>query len=122
MFIMLFIIYLLDDFRIFVGDIGNDCSEDLLKQAFSAYSSLQKVRVIKKRSSNKSRSYAFLSFSDPHEFLRALKEMNGKYVGSRPIRLSRSKWKDRLLYDPQNPPAQTASENVKTKSKKRTKQ
>lgn len=113
-------VFVIDDFRLFVGDIGNDCSEELLRDAFKGYPSLQKVRVIKKRSSNKSRSYGFLSFSDPKEFLRALKEMNGKYVGTRPIRLMRSKWKDRLVYDPKNPPAPSPSSSPST-SKKKTK-
>lgn len=116
----LFIYLFIDDFRLFVGDIGNDCSEELLREAFKGYPSLQKVKVIKKRSSNKSRSYGFLSFSDPKEFLSALREMNGKYVGTRPIRLMRSKWKDRLVYDPKNPPAPSPSPSSST-SKKKTK-
>lgn len=118
-YIIIFIINI-DDFRLFVGDIGNDCSEELLRQAFKGYPSLQKVRVIKKRSSNKCRGYAFLSFADPKDFLNALKEMNGKYVGTRPIRLMRSKWKDRLIYDPKNPPplsSSSSSSKKKTKSK-----
>lgn len=106
-----------DDYRLFVGDIGNDCTEELLRQAFKGYPSLQKVRVIKKRSSNKSRGYAFLSFSDPKDFLNALREMNGQYVGTRPIRLMRSKWKDRLIYDPKNPPPPTSNSKKKTKQK-----
>lgn len=40
-------------------------------------------------------SSGFVSFSDPADMLRALKEMNFKYVGNRPIRVLRSKWKDR---------------------------
>ena len=40
-------------------------------------------------------SYGFVSFKDPTDFTRAIKELNGKYVGSRPIKLSKSSWKDR---------------------------
>ena len=36
-----------------------------------------------------------MSFKDPADFTRAIKELNGKYVGSRPIKLSKSNWKDR---------------------------
>lgn len=34
--------------------------------------------------------YAFLAFSDPEDFLLAWKQMDGKYVGNRPIRLSKA--------------------------------
>ena len=39
----------------------------------------------------------FVSFMDPNDMLKAIKEMNYKYVGNRPIRVLRSKWKDRWL-------------------------
>lgn len=31
--------------------------------------------------------YGFIAFGDPEDFLKAWKEYDGKYVGSRPIRL-----------------------------------
>lgn len=31
--------------------------------------------------------YGFIAFSDPEDYLKAWKEMDGKYVGNRPIRL-----------------------------------
>ena len=43
------------------------------------------------------RRYGFVSFKDPSDFTRAIKELNGKYVGSRPIKLSKSSWKDRNI-------------------------
>ena len=30
---------------------------------------------------------------DPNDFLRALKEMNNKYIGNRPVKLKASTWK-----------------------------
>ena len=33
-----------DDFRIFVGDIGNDCTDELLRQTFNRYPSFQKAK------------------------------------------------------------------------------
>lgn len=35
--------------------------------------------------------YGFIAFSDPEDFLRAWKENDGKYIGNRPIRLSKVK-------------------------------
>ncbi|PAV21187.1 RNA-binding domain-containing [Pyrrhoderma noxium] len=76
-------------FRLFVGDLSNDVSEDVLSSAFSAYTSFTKARVIKDRLSQKVK-YGFVAFSDPEDFLRAWKEMNGKYVGNRPIKLRKA--------------------------------
>jgi len=30
---------------------------------------------------------------DPNDFLKALKEMNNKYIGNRPVKLKASNWK-----------------------------
>lgn len=55
----------------------------------------------------KSKGYGFVAFADPEDFLKAWKEMDGKYVGSRPIRIKKAQTdathvdigyrKDRLL-------------------------
>jgi RNA recognition motif-containing protein len=45
----------------------------------------------------KTKGYGFVSFSDPQDFLKVLKEMNGKYIGNRPCKIRRSEWKDRSV-------------------------
>lgn len=76
-------------FRLFVGDLSNDVSDDVLANAFNKYPTFQKARVIRDRLSQKAK-YGFVAFSDPEDFLKAWKEMDGKYVGNRPIRLKRA--------------------------------
>jgi RNA recognition motif-containing protein len=46
--------------------------------------------VIRKKADGKSKGYGFVSFADPHDFLKAWKEMDGKYIGSRPCRLKKA--------------------------------
>ena len=70
----------LDDFRIFCGDLGNEVSDDTLIRAFSRYSSFRKAKVIVDKRTGKSRGYGFVSFSDPNDFTRAMREMNGKFM------------------------------------------
>ena len=41
--------------------------------------------------------FGFVSFRDPADFTKAMREMNGKYVGSRPIKMRKSNWKDRNI-------------------------
>ncbi|KAK2466255.1 hypothetical protein APHAL10511_001897 [Amanita phalloides] len=76
-------------FRLFVGDLSNDVSDDVLANAFSQYSSFQKARVKRDRLSGKAK-YGFVAFSDPEDFLKAWKEMDGKYVGNRPVKLKKA--------------------------------
>ena len=40
--------------------------------------------------------YGFVSFSDPIEGAKALREMDGKYVGNRPCKLRKSTWDERI--------------------------
>ncbi|KAG6917899.1 hypothetical protein DXG01_000508 [Tephrocybe rancida] len=76
-------------FRLFVGDLSNDVSDDVLSNAFNKYTSFTKARVIRDRLSQKAK-YGFVAFSDPEDFLKAWKEMDGKYVGNRPIKLKKA--------------------------------
>ena len=84
-----------DDFRIFCGDLGNDVNDELLTRTFSKYPSFQRSKVIRDKRTSKSKGYGFVSFKEPQDFIRAMKEMDGRYVGSRPIKLRKSTWKQR---------------------------
>ena len=67
-----------DDFRIFVGDLGNDVNDDLLARTFSKYPTFLKARVIRDKWTKKTKGYGFVSFKDPHDFIQAMREMNGQ--------------------------------------------
>eukprot|EP00118_Oscarella_pearsei_P025118 m.307549 g.307549 ORF g.307549 m.307549 type:complete len:214 (+) comp42441_c0_seq1:383-1024(+) len=86
-----------DDFRVFCGNLGNEVTDDQLARAFNHYSSFQKAKVIRDKRTRKTRGFGFISFSDGHDYLKALKEMNGKYIGNRPVKLTKSIWKDRNI-------------------------
>jgi len=84
-----------DDYRIFIGDLGNEVSDEVLIRHFAKYGSFQKARVIRDKKTGKSRGYGFVSFGDPNDFANAVKDMNGKYIGNRPCKIKMSRWKDR---------------------------
>lgn len=73
-------------FRLFVGNLGNDVNDESLYQAFSEYPSLVKTKVVRDRE-GKTRGFGFVSFKDSDQFLKAWREKNGKYIGSRPVKL-----------------------------------
>ena len=69
-----------DDFRLFAGDLGNDVSDDVLTRTFNKYPSFIKAKVVRDRKTNKSKGYGFISFKDPQDFIRAMRDMNGKWI------------------------------------------
>lgn len=70
----------LDDFRIFCGDLGNEVTDETLTRAFSRYPSFVKAKVVREKKTNKTRGYGFVSFRDPTDFVRAMREMNGEFL------------------------------------------
>ncbi|ODV89298.1 hypothetical protein CANCADRAFT_15279, partial [Tortispora caseinolytica NRRL Y-17796] len=77
-------------FRLFVGNLGPDVSDSVLEAAFAKYSSLAKVKVIMDHRTKTSKGYGFIAFEQAEDYLKAFKEMNGKYVGARPVTLKRA--------------------------------
>lgn len=69
-----------DDFRIFCGDLGNDVNDELLTRTFNKYPSFIKAKVIRDKRTGKSKGFGFISFKEPGDFIRAMKEMDGKYT------------------------------------------
>lgn len=66
-----------DDFRIFCGDLGNEVNDDILARAFSRFPSFLKAKVIRDKRTGKTKGYGFVSFKDPSDYVRAMREMNG---------------------------------------------
>eukprot|EP00045_Choanoeca_perplexa_P003209 m.29121 g.29121 ORF g.29121 m.29121 type:complete len:261 (-) comp11925_c0_seq1:731-1513(-) len=86
-----------NSYRIFCGDLGKEVNDDLLGKAFKHYPSFQKARVVRNVASKKSRGYGFVAFGDGKDFLKAMTEMQGKYVGNRPIKLRKGNWQERNI-------------------------
>lgn len=77
-------------FRLFVGNLAGEVTDDSLLKAFVKYISVQKARVIRDKRTQKSKGYGFVSFSDGDDYFRAAREMQGKYIGSHPVLLRRA--------------------------------
>lgn len=52
------------------------------------------MKVIREKHANKARGFGFVSFMDPMDCAKAIREMQGKYLGTRPMKITRSKWDD----------------------------
>lgn len=56
------------------------------------YPSFTKARVVENKMYKGSQGYGFVAFSDPLEGIKAMKEMNGRLCGSRPMKVMKSEW------------------------------
>ena len=68
---------------------------DLVRAFGSRYASFAKAKVMRDKFTGKSRGFGFASFLDPFDCAKCLREMHGKYIGNRPIKLTKSKWQER---------------------------
>ena len=81
-----------NDFRIFCGNMGNEVTDDVLANAFKRYGSFAKARVVRDKKTLKSKGFGFISVLNVDDYIRAMKEMQGRYIGNRPVTLKRSDW------------------------------
>lgn len=98
-----------DDFRLFVGNLAPEITDQDLLQHFlvggttangknrNPCPSAQRARVIRQGKEQLNAGYGFVSFLDALECARALRETDQSWLGSRPIRVKRSHWKDREM-------------------------
>jgi hypothetical protein len=86
-----------NDFRIFVGNMPRDVTDQQLHDHFAAkYTSLAKAKVVMD-AKGISKGYGFCSFLQPLDCAKAIREMDQTWLSSRPIRVKRSDWKDRNM-------------------------
>lgn len=86
-----------NDYRLFVGDLGNDVNDKNLQHLFQHYKSFDRCRVIRNHTTGKTKGYGFVSFLDADDAMHALKHMQGVVCVNRPISLKRSEWGDKNL-------------------------
>lgn len=65
-------------------------TDDILAKAFQPFPSYTRSKVIRNPRDKKSKGYGFVSLSDTMEGAKALRAMDGKYIGNRPCKLKKS--------------------------------
>ena len=76
------------DHPIFVGDLAADVTDYMLQETFrSRYPSVKGAKVVTDRTTGRSKGYGFVRFGDSNEMNRALTEMNGVFLSTRPMRI-----------------------------------
>ena len=72
--------------------MGNEVTDEVLANAFKKYNTFVKAQVVRDKKTLKSEGYGFVSILGQDDYIKAMREMDGKDVGNRPIKLKRSEW------------------------------
>jgi RNA recognition motif-containing protein len=82
------------EYTIYVCDLDLNVSEEMLKEIFEKiYPSVFSSKLIVDPISKVSKGYGFVKFGDYNESQKAIIEMNGKYIYSKPIKTNQAVWK-----------------------------
>lgn len=103
----------------FVGDLDPNVSDEILREVFSQnYPSVSSAKVIIDQNTKRSKCYGFIKFKNWGEFDRALQEMNGKFIFSRPIKVNpaNKKMPDNMYTNASSSNSNTAYANFSTPS------
>jgi len=79
------------EYSLFVGDIASEVTEDIILKAFRVkFPSCTSMKIVMDPTSGYSKGYGFIKFSNQAEADLAAEDMQGVYIGSKPIRISKA--------------------------------
>lgn len=76
--------------KLFIGGLNTQTTEKALAAVFGKYGHVMEVLLIKDRETNKSRGFAFITFESPADAKNAVKEMNGKSLDGKAIKVEQA--------------------------------
>lgn len=74
--------------NIYVGNLPFSASEDELRKMFEAYGQVDTVSIIMDKFSGRSKGFAFVEMADSAQAQEAIKNLNEKDMGGRPLRVN----------------------------------
>ncbi|XP_071463037.1 RNA-binding motif protein, X chromosome-like [Marmota flaviventris] len=76
--------------KLFIGGLNTETNEKTLEVVFGKFGHILEVLLIKDRETNKSRCFAFITFQSPADAKDAAKDMNGKSLDGKTIKVERA--------------------------------
>lgn len=70
--------------NLYVKNLSDEIDDDRLRQEFAAYGTITSCKLMRDERGN-SRGFGFVCFTQPEEATKAVTELNGRFVGSKPI-------------------------------------
>ncbi len=79
------------DTKVYVGNLSYETTEDELRLLFSNEGTVTSVVIIKDRGTNRSKGFAFVEMSSQSEMEQAIKNLDGKTLGNREIKVNKAR-------------------------------
>ncbi|CAO3595397.1 unnamed protein product [Absidia cylindrospora] len=70
--------------NLYVKNLDDDVDDEKIRQEFSVYGVITSAKIMRDEKEN-SKGFGFVCFSSPDEATKAVTEMNGRMIGSKPI-------------------------------------
>ncbi|HEX5065127.1 MAG TPA: RNA-binding protein [Myxococcota bacterium] len=77
--------------RIYVGNLPFSTTESDLESMFAQHGAVASVRVITDRETGRSRGFAFVEMGDANAADEAIRALNGRDMGGRPLRVNEAR-------------------------------
>ncbi|EPY72285.1 hypothetical protein CB1_121227001 [Camelus ferus] len=76
--------------KLFIGGLSAETTEKSIEAEFGKYGHIVEVLLMKDRETNKSRGFAFITFENPADAKVAAKDMNGKFLDGKAIKVEQA--------------------------------
>uniref|UniRef100_A0A8P0P168 RRM domain-containing protein n=1 Tax=Canis lupus familiaris TaxID=9615 RepID=A0A8P0P168_CANLF len=76
--------------KLFIGGLNTETNEKALEAVFGKYGRIVEVLLMKDGETNKSRGFAFVTFESPADAKDAARDMNGKSLGGKAIKVEQA--------------------------------
>lgn len=74
--------------NIYVSNLGYSVRDEDLNKLFEEYGNVSSAKVITDKFTSKSRGFGFVEMSDDQAAETAIRELNGKMIDGRPVKVS----------------------------------
>ncbi len=81
--------------KIYVGNLPFSATDQELEELFSAHGQVSSARVITDRETGRSRGFGFIEMDDDTAADEAIRSLDGKDMGGRPLRINEAKERGR---------------------------
>lgn len=81
--------------KIFVGNLSWKTTEDQLKAHFEVYGQVESAKIVTDKTTGRSKGFGFVEMADADAAATAIRELNGKPLLDRSLRLSLAQERER---------------------------
>lgn len=81
--------------KIFVGNLSWKTTEEMLKKHFEAFGEVVSAKIVTDQMTGKSKGFGFVEMADADAATNAIRELNGKSLLDRALRISLAQERDR---------------------------